>query len=87
MQGDRIKVIINLEKPLNGRMTLQNLYVMLSWVTCWENLAILRPFDDSIFEMKADENLLKFNEYLEDMDDNTIVECMSMEEIKRSIGI
>ena len=66
---------------------MQDLYVMLSWVTCWENLAILRLFDDSIFEMKADENLLKFNEYLEDMDDNTIVECMSMEEIKRSIGI
>jgi hypothetical protein len=89
VQGDGIntKVIIDLEKPPNGRMTLQNLYVMLSRVTCWENLAILRPFNDNIFEMKADENLLKFDEYLEDMDDNTVVECMSMEEIKRSIGI
>ena len=66
---------------------MQNLYVMLSRVTCWENLAILRPFDDSIFEMKPDENLLKFDEYLEDMDDNNVVECMSIEEIKRSIGI
>jgi hypothetical protein len=89
VQGDGIntKVIIDLEKPPNGRMTLQNLYVMLSRVTCWENLAILRPFDDSIFDMKPDENLLKFDEYLEDMDDNTAVECMSIEEIKRSIGI
>jgi hypothetical protein len=53
----------------------------------WENLAILRPFNDSIFDMKEDENLLKFDEYLENMDDNTIVECMSAEEIERSIGI
>ena len=38
-------------------------------------------------DMKPDENLLKFDEYLEDMDDNIAVECMSVEEIKRSIGI
>jgi hypothetical protein len=89
VQGDGIntKVIVDLEKPPNGRMTLQNLYVMLSRVTCWENPAILRPFDDSIFDMKPDENLLKFDEYLEEMDDNTAVECISIEEIKRSIGI
>jgi hypothetical protein len=68
-------------------MSLQNLYVMLSRVTCWENLAILRPFDESIFDMKPDENLLKFDEYLENKDDNTMVECMSAEEIERSIGI
>jgi hypothetical protein len=66
---------------------LQNLYIMLSQVTCWENLAILRPLDDSIFDMKPNENLLKFDEYLENMDDNTTVECMSAEEIERSIGI
>jgi hypothetical protein len=47
----------------------------------------LRPFDDSISDMKPDENLLRFDEYLEDMDDNTAVECISVEEIKRSIGI
>jgi hypothetical protein len=89
VQGDGInmKVIVDLEKPPNGRMTLQNLYVMLSRVICWENLAILTPFDDSIFDMKPDENLLKFDEYLEEMDDNIAVECISIEEIKRSIGI
>jgi hypothetical protein len=88
VQRDRIntKVIIDLEMPLNGRMSLQNLYVMLSWVTCWANLAILRPFDDSIFEMNADKSVLKFHQYLEDVD-NTVVECMSIKEIKRSIGI
>ena len=68
-------------------MDLQNLYVILSRITYWENLAILRPFDDSIFDMKPDENLLKFDEYLEEMDDNIIVESMSIEEIERSIGI
>ena len=61
--------------------------MMLSWVTCWENLAILRPFDDSIFKMKLDEKLLKFDEYLEDMDDATAVDCMSIKEIKKAIGI
>jgi hypothetical protein len=60
---------------------------MVSRVTCWENLAILRPFDDSIFEMKPDENLMKFDEYLEEMDDNTAVESMSIEKVKKSIGI
>ena len=60
---------------------------MLSRVTCWENLAILRPFDDSIFDMKPDENLLKFDEHLEEMDDSTMIECMSAGEIERSIGI
>jgi len=60
---------------------------MVSRITCWEDLAILRPFDDSIFEMKPDENLLKFDEYLEEMDDNTAVESMSIEEVKKSIGI
>jgi hypothetical protein len=76
VQGDGIntKVIINLEKPPSGRMTLQDLYhVMLSWVT-------LKPFDDSIFGMKAEENLLKFGEYLEDMD-NAAIESVFIEEI------
>ena len=67
---------------------LQNLYMMLSWVTCWENLAVLRPFDDSIFKMKPDENLLKFDEHLEDMDDATaVIICLSIREIEKVIGI
>lgn len=68
-------------------MTLQNLYVMLSRVTYWENLAILRSFDDSIFKMKPDENLLRFDEYLEDMDDAIAVDCMSIREIEKAIYI
>jgi len=35
----------------------------------------------------ASQNLLRFDEYLEGMDDNTAVEYMSIEELKRSIGI
>jgi hypothetical protein len=49
--------------------------------------AILRPFKGSIFEMKLNENLLKVDEYLEDMDDDTAVECMSIQEIEKRIGI
>jgi hypothetical protein len=33
--------------------------------------------------MKPDENLLKFDEYLEEIDDNTEVECISIEEVKK----
>jgi hypothetical protein len=89
VQGDGIntKVIIDLEKPPSGRMTLQHLYVMLSRVTCWEYLAILKPFDDSIFGMKGEENRFKFGEYLEDMHDNAAIENVFIEEIKRRIGI
>jgi hypothetical protein len=65
-------------------MTLQSLYVMLSRITCWENLTILRPsIDVSIFKMKPDENPLKFDEHLEDMDDATAADCMSIREIER----
>jgi hypothetical protein len=61
---------------------------MLSRITCWENLAILRPsIDDSIFKMKPDENLSKFDEHLQDMDDVTAVDCMSIREIEKVIGI
>jgi hypothetical protein len=65
---------LDFKKPPNGKLTLD---VMLSRVTCWESLAILRPFDDSIFEMKPDEKLMRYDKYLEDMDDNTVVETMS----------
>ena len=47
--------------------------VILSRITYWESLVILRSFNDNIFDMKTDENLLNFDEYLEDMDDNNMI--------------
>ena len=60
---------------------------MLSRVTCWESLAILRPFDESIFEMKPDEKLMRYDKYLEDMDNVTIMNSLSIEEVQKYIGI
>ena len=60
---------------------------MLSRVTCWESLAILWPFDDSIFEMKPDEKLMRYDKYLEDMDAVTIMNSLSTEEVQKYIGI
>jgi hypothetical protein len=56
-QGFRNKFIVDIRKPPTGRLGLENLYVILSRATCWENIAILRPFDVSIFASKENEQL------------------------------
>jgi hypothetical protein len=62
-RGFNQKFIIDLFKPPDKRLALQNIYVMLSRMTKWENLAILRPFDDSIFRVPCDERWIKYNEF------------------------
>ena len=86
MQGKGFtgNTILDFKKPPNGKLTLD---VMLSRVTCWESLAILRPFDDSILEMKPDEKLMRYDKYLEDMDGVTIMNSLSTEEVQKYIGI
>jgi hypothetical protein len=54
-QGFRNKFIVDIRKPLTGRLGLENLYVILSRATYWENIAILRLFDVSIFASKENE--------------------------------
>ena len=83
-KGFNRNIILDFKKPPNGKLTLD---VMLSRVTCWESLAILRPFDDSIFEMKPDEKLMRYDKYLEDMDGVTIMNSLSTEEVQKYIGI
>ena len=40
--------------------------------TCkWENMAVLRPFDDRIFNSKPDPRLMKYDVYLEEQDRKT----------------
>ena len=60
-----MKFIIDLCRPPDRRLALQNIYVMLSRMTKWEDLAILRPFDDNIFRTGCDENWIRYNEFLE----------------------
>ena len=86
-KGFNRNIILDFKKPPNGKLTLENIYVMVSRVTCWESLAILRPFDDSIFEMKPDEKLMRYDKYLEDMDNVTIMNSLSIEEVQKYIGI
>ena len=76
-----------MKKPSNGKVSLENIYVMRSRISNWEILAILRPFDDSIFEMRPDEKLKKFDEYLEEMDEATTMSCLSIEDVEKHIKI
>ena len=64
-RGFNMKFIIDLCRPPDRRLALQNIYVMLSRMTKWEDLAILRPFDDNIFRTGCDENWNRYDEFLE----------------------
>jgi hypothetical protein len=72
VQGNGLsKAIFDLKKPPSGRLLLANIYVMLSRVSNWEDLAILRPFEGSVLQGKADEELAAYEEFLKDMDKET----------------
>src|SRR5579859_158378 len=58
------KSILDLQKPPSGHFTLENLYTMLSRTSDWEDMAILRPFSDDIFNAKPDERLVEYDKYL-----------------------
>jgi hypothetical protein len=65
------KAIFDLKKPPSGRLLSANIYVMLSRVSNWEDLAILRPFEDSVLSGSADEELTMYEQYLLDMNRET----------------
>ena len=74
VQGNGLKkAIFDLKKPPSGRLLAANIYVMLSRVSNWEDLAILRPFEDSVLSGHADEELTAYEQYLSDMNQQT--EC------------
>jgi len=52
-------------------MVLQNIYVMLSRVSNWEDLAILRPFEDSVLQLQVDDEFAEYDEILKHMDTET----------------
>ena len=52
--------IFDLRKPPSGHLLSLNIYDMLSRVSNWEDLAILRPFEDSMLQfLQLDEELIE----------------------------
>jgi len=63
--------IMDLKKPPSGRLGLQNIYVMLSRASSWDDFAILRPFEDKIFQTQLDPYLEKYNQEMIKRDEST----------------
>jgi len=75
--------ILDLDKPPTASLKIGNIYVMLSRVSSWNDVAILRPFNESIFHSAPDAALLAYDEYLEQQNEDTKKEledvCKSFE--------
>jgi hypothetical protein len=84
-QGFRKKFIVDIRKPPTGRLGLENLYVILSRATSWENIAILRPFDESIFMSKENEHLRIHDGWLKRQDEMSRYEFLEEENINMYI--
>jgi hypothetical protein len=63
--------ILDLQRPPSGSFALENFYTMVSRTSEWEDMAILRPFEDTIFNARPDERLIKYNLHLIDKDNKT----------------
>jgi hypothetical protein len=50
---------------------LENIYVMLSRAASWKEVAILRPFEESILQTIPDKRLTLYNQYLKSQDEAT----------------
>jgi len=62
-----ISAILDMKRPPTGRLGLENVYVMLSRISSWDGLAILRPFEDSVLQGVPDERLVVYDDFLEKM--------------------
>lgn len=65
------KSILDLQKPPTGQCALENWYSMLWRTSDWDDMAILRPFNDNIFSAKPDIWLVKYDVYLEKQNERT----------------
>ena len=59
-----LKFILDLEKPPTSTLNLENIYVILSRASDWENLAVLREFDEKIFDGHPKEKLMEYDKKL-----------------------
>ena len=62
---------MDIAKPPTGKLSLFNLYVALSRSSGRQTIRILRDFDEQIFRSPHDELLLKEDERLEQLDEDT----------------
>jgi hypothetical protein len=59
-----LKFILDLEKLLTSTLNLENIYIILSRVSDWENLAVLREFDEKIFDRYSKKKLMEYDKKL-----------------------
>jgi len=56
VQGNGLtNAILDMKRPPTGPLGLENVYVMLSHISSWEGLAILRPFEDGVLQGVPDQ--------------------------------
>src|SRR5208282_6561457 len=55
--------ILDLHRPPTGSFKTENLYVILSQISNWEDVVILRPFNDRIFSAQLNKKLLRYDIY------------------------
>ena len=68
VQGNGLtNAILDMKRPPTGRLGLENVYVMLSRISSWEGLAILRPFEDRVLQGAPDQRLVAYDDFLEQM--------------------
>ena len=65
------KFILDLQKPPSRYFALENFYTMLSCTSDWEDIAILRPFNNNIFKVKSNKRLIEYDIYLEQQNAKT----------------
>jgi hypothetical protein len=55
------------KRPPTGRIGLENIYVILSRISSWDDLAILRPFEECVLQRVPDKRLSAYDEFLKQL--------------------
>jgi len=80
VQGMSLKnFIVDLRRPPDGKLKIENIYVMLSRATEWNDFAILCDFDDDIFCSDGERSraIDNYNQYLSGQDTLTQLELQA----------
>ncbi|OCH86569.1 hypothetical protein OBBRIDRAFT_737769 [Obba rivulosa] len=77
-QGQTIPIVlIDVQTPPSGRLTLFNLYVALSRSSGRDTIRLLRDFDAALFRQSHDPDLSRENERLEELNRQTLAEYLN----------
>jgi hypothetical protein len=60
-----VKFMVDIKKPPRGPFRLENLYVILSRASCWEDIAILRQFDPTILQGEPNQQVVRHDKQLD----------------------